>query len=266
MPTPVLVFADDGSLEADRAWLWVTQQAWPGWELEVFSCQPPPIGPPIGALRARPRPWTPPEPRDAATAGFETTRHLLAEDDPRIVLTERDDAGLLVLGQKGRGALKALHLGSTAEYVVQHLPAPVVVAKRASAVRSVLVCTDGTTHAQRATEALLAMPWLPQIDTVRVIGVYHVGIYDDSAEISTAVDATLERLTLAPALTCSPIPILRDDNPAYAILGEAEAMSADLIVLGTRGLSALRLGLLWGSTARAVTKTAISSVLVAHTP
>lgn len=100
MPTPVLVFADDGSLEADRAWLWVTQQAWPGWELEVFSCQPPPIGPPIGALRPRPRPWTPPEPRDAAVAGFETTRHLLAEDDPRIVLTERDDAGLLVLGQK----------------------------------------------------------------------------------------------------------------------------------------------------------------------
>jgi nucleotide-binding universal stress UspA family protein len=192
--------------------------------------------------------------------------HLIAEDDPRIVVTNRDDAGLVVLGQKGRGALKSLHLGSTAEYVVQHLAAPTAIAKKQSRVRSVLVCTDGSGHAERAIDALLSMPWLGQINTMHVIGIYHIGIYDDSAEIRAAVDAAAQRLDDATELTCEPTPVMLDDNPAFAILDEASTMAADVIVLGTRGLNAIKLGLLWGSTARAVIKSAQSTVLVAHVP
>jgi nucleotide-binding universal stress UspA family protein len=157
-------------------------------------------------------------------------------------------------------------LGSTAEYVVQHLGAPTVIAKKPSAVRSVLVCTDGSGHADQAVDALLTMPWLDQIDLLHVIGVSQVDQYDNEAQIGIAVDVTLRRLTDASALACQPTPVTRDDNPAHAILGEAAAMSADLIVLGTRGLSALGLGLLWGSTARAVIKLTESSVLVTHAP
>ena len=37
---PTVLFADDGSLEADRAWLWVTQQAtWARWSVETITCQ-----------------------------------------------------------------------------------------------------------------------------------------------------------------------------------------------------------------------------------
>jgi hypothetical protein len=85
---PTLLFADDGSLEADRAWLWVTQQTWARWSLETITCQPPtcqpPLGgPPVGRERGRPRQWTPSDRRNAPAAlGFDTVHHLLVEGDP----------------------------------------------------------------------------------------------------------------------------------------------------------------------------------------
>ena len=111
---------------------------------------------------------------------------------------------------------------------------------------------------------MLSMPWLGQVDTLRVIGAYYTGMWDDRTEIGAAVDTTIHQLAEAPALACEPAPVLRDDKPSYAILDEAADISADLVVLGTRGLNALRLGLLWGSTARAVIKLTQSSVMVAH--
>jgi nucleotide-binding universal stress UspA family protein len=259
------MLGDDGSPEADRAWLWINLQRWPTWRLDVVHCQPPPPGPPVGEARARPHPWQPPSPREPSpTAGFESVRYLLAESDPRIVLTDPTDASLVVIGRKGHGALKALHLGSTAEYVVQHPSAPVVIAKKPVAVGSVLVCTDGSTHAQRAVDALVTMPWLDHVHTLTVIGLYLTGTYDDRAEIAAAVAATIVRLEDAPGLHCAPASIVRQAKPSVAIPEHSAAMSADLVVLGTRGLSAFERGLLWGSTARTVIKTTESSVLVAH--
>lgn len=49
---PTLVFGDDGSLGADRAWLWITQQHWADWHLDILSCHLPPFGPPIDDDRA----------------------------------------------------------------------------------------------------------------------------------------------------------------------------------------------------------------------
>ncbi len=265
MPDSTLMLGDDGSPEADRAWLWINQQHWPSWRLDVVVCRPLPPGPPVGEDRARLHEWQPPSPREPSpTAGFESVRHLLAESDPRIVLTDPTDASLLVIGRKGHGALKALHLGSTAEYVVQHLSTPVVIAKKPVAVGSVLVCTDGSTHAQRAVETLVAMPWLNQVHTLSVIGMYLTGVYDDRAEIEAAVAGTITRLEGAPGLACTPASILREARPSAAIAEHSAAMAADLVVLGTRGLSTFERGLLWGSTARTVIKTTESSVLVAH--
>jgi nucleotide-binding universal stress UspA family protein len=259
---PTLLFADDGSLEADRAWLWVQQQRWSRWGLEILTCVPPLLGSSAGD-----RPSAASHERVVpATLDHDSVKHLVVEEDPRLALTGRDDVDLVVIGQRGRGALKSLHLGSTAEYVVQHLAAPTLIAKKASTVRSVLVAADGSVHAQRAVDALLSMPWLEQIDALRVIGLCSTGMYDDRTEISAAVDATIQRLSEERALSCDAAPVVLDDSPSRAILDESTAMSADLIVLGTRGKSALQLGLLWGSTARSVIKLAESSVLVAHSP
>jgi nucleotide-binding universal stress UspA family protein len=260
MDTPRLIFGDDGSEHADRAWLWINNQVWTGWQLDVVTCSPPPLGPPIEPGRAAPHPWEPPDPRvPFAEAAFAGHRHLVAEADPRIVLTDPTDAACLVIGARGHGPLKALHLGSVAEYVVHHAPVPVVVVKKSSPVRSVLVATDGSTHAERATAALVSMPWYPRVREVAVVGVYRTGMYDDHATIAAAVDRTADALGGAGP---SPQAVVTEGHPASVILSSADAMRADLVVIGTRGQTGLR-WLLLGSTSGAVLRATSSTVLLA---
>ena len=40
MAEQLLVFGDDGSSGADVAWLWVNEQVWPGWRIEVVAVEP----------------------------------------------------------------------------------------------------------------------------------------------------------------------------------------------------------------------------------
>jgi len=261
---PILVFGDDGSLGADRAWLWINQQRWPGWHLDIVTCHLPPFGPPIDDDRALPHPWSPHDARAASrSAGFTSQEHLVADSDPRIVLTDTDEAALVVIGQKGHGALKALHLGSTAEYVTQHLAAPTVIAKTNTPVRNVLVATDGSDHARAAEDALASMPWLDQIHSLTVTA-SRAG--DVGHDIADAVNSTTARLAALPGLTTTPRTHLHDTKASTAILDDAASLTADLIVLGTRGHSRLKRRVLWGSTARAVIKTTSASVLIAHAP
>lgn len=255
-----LVFGDDGSEHADRAWLWINNQAWPGWDLDIVTCDPPPPGPPPDPSRARPHPWAPERPRRPfAEAGFAAHRHLRAEADPRVVLTDPTDADLVVVGARGHSPLKALHLGSTAEYVVHHAPAPVVVAKRATTVTAVVVATDGSPHAERAAQALASMPWLHQVRQLAVVGVARPGTAEDDPAISAAVDRAVGLLAPAPV---TPTKVVTAGHVANAILTAADTMRADLVVVGTRGLAGLRRALL-GSTANAVLRAAQASVLLA---
>ena len=102
--TRLLAFGDDGSAGADVAWLWINEQRWAGWNLEVLSATLPPIGPPPGEAAAEPRRWTPPQPRPVfADAGFSEVSYLHADADPRYVLATRTRCDLLVVGARGRG-------------------------------------------------------------------------------------------------------------------------------------------------------------------
>lgn len=261
MTGPAVRFGDDGSDHADLAWLWINSQQWPRWRLDVVSCATPPLGPPLPPERSTLHAWEPPAPRQCFTEpGFAEVRHLHADADPRIVLTEPSDASLLVIGAKGDGTLKRLHLGSTAEYVLHYPPAPVVVVKKATTVRSVLVATDGSTHAQRAVATLAGMPWTAQIDELVVLGVSRARPQGKDPAITAAVDHAVD--TLAAADVGKPIAMVTHGHVAQAVLSHADEISADLIVLGTRGLGVLR-GLWVGSTANGVVKTATSSLLLA---
>jgi nucleotide-binding universal stress UspA family protein len=255
-----LVFGDDGSEHADVAWLWINNQTWPGWKLDILTCAPPPPGPPLPPERSAPHPWDPDRPRRPfAEAAFAAHRHLLAEADPRVVLTEPTGADLVVVGARGHSPLKALHLGSTAEYVVNHAPAPVVVAKRATPVHVVVVTTDGSPHAERAAAALAAMPWLQQVRELTVIGVARPHSPTSDPAITAAVDRAAALLATAPV---RPTPIVTTGHVANAILTTADTVRADLIVAGTRGVTGLR-RLLLGSTAGAVLRATRASVLLA---
>lgn len=261
MTGPVVRFGEDGSKHADLAWLWINSQQWPRWRLDVVSCATPPLGLPLPPERTRVHAWEPPAPRPCfSEPGFAEVRHLHAEADPRIVLTEPSDASLLVIGAKGEGTLKRLHLGSTAEYVLRHAPAPVVVVKKATTVRSVLVATDGSAHAQRAVATLAEMPWTAQIEELVVLGVSRTRSHGEDPAIAAAVDHAVD--TLAAADLDKPIAMVTHGHVAQAVLDHADEIGADLIVLGTRGLGVLR-GLWVGSTANGVVRTAASSLLLA---
>lgn len=254
-----IIFGDDGSEHADRAWLWINNQTWPGWVVDVVTCAPPPPGPPVPPDRSAPHPWEPDRPRQAfSEAGFAACRHLFAEADPRVVLTEPTDADLVVVGARGHSPLKALHLGSTAEYVVHHAPVPVVVVKTSTPALAVLVATDGSPHAERAIRAVAAMPWLGRARELAIVGV-SAGAGEQQAVVDAAVRRAADVLRDAPV---RPATVVTRGHVATAILTSADTMKADLIVLGTRGLTGLRRVLL-GSTSNAVLRAARASVFLA---
>ncbi len=262
---PRLVFGDDGSPSADVVWLWINNHSWPGWRISVVTAVPPPFGPPVGPERASAHQWDPPEPR-RPFVGDEATRleNLIAEADPRLVLDSFKDAALVAIGPRGKGILKQLHLGSTAEWLISgHRPlAPVAIIRSARRTRHVLVCVDGSAHARRAVETLVSLPWIS--DTQITI----LGVSDGRSETERGVEEA-ETLLRAGNIgqVHSRLSSAIDQTAAFdvrsSILDTIAEEQPELVALGTRGLSGIRRAVL-GSTASMVIHHAPCSVLVAR--
>jgi nucleotide-binding universal stress UspA family protein len=248
-----IVFGDDGSPAADIAWLFVNSQRWPGWRLEVVAAQMPEIpGTPYPPEERELHAWNPPHPRNVfAEAEFAETVYLTAKADPRLALSRECD--LLVIGPRGPGLLKALHLGSTADWLMLHPPAPLLIARHGKPVRRVLVCADGSPHAEKAISVLASMPWAGQLE------VTVLAVVDHRIDVDTATNSARKQLEAAGAT----VQVRVDSGkPTKAIHDHLAELSPDLVVLGTRGLTGLR-HLRVGSTASAVTRAATCSVLLA---
>ncbi len=257
--TRVLVLGDDGSERADAAWEWVTLQKWPGWAVHVLAAQPshdsghphPPV----------PHPWTPPQPRVAdPRAEIAAVVHLAIAEDPRIALHGYPDTDLLVIGPRGIGRLAALFLGSTAEWLVHHPPAPLVIVRAPREVRRVLLCVDGSGNADRSMEVLLAMPWVARCE-VTILAVAE-GALPDPERVTAAAAERLQPHVADVAQQPVPIdPLAVFVNVRSAILEAIDDLQPDLVVVGTRGLGPLK-RLQLGSTASAISRLAPCSVLL----
>jgi nucleotide-binding universal stress UspA family protein len=250
-----IVFGDDGSAAADVAWLWLNSHSWPGWVVTVVHAELPDLTRlPIDAGLTSLHEWQPRRPRqNFAEACFAEVRHLTALADPRIVLWSCQDAGLVVVGPHGPGLLKAVHLGSTAEWLLVRPPAPLLIVKSARPVRSVLACMDGSPSAWRAVRALAALPWLS------TVSVTVLGAEDGRAEVLAAVPAAAAELRVVAGEVQERIA----GGPATTAIHDVlDRMDVDLVVLGTRGHTGLK-HLLLGSTASHVARAAQCSVLVA---
>jgi nucleotide-binding universal stress UspA family protein len=262
MTTPVIAFGDDGSSHADRAWLWLNNQRWEGWSVDVITAAPSRSDLWSDELPVELVEWTPDAPRQAfAESGLVAVRHLRSSADPRIVLESCTQASLVVVGPKGRHGLRNLFLGSTADHLLRYPPAPLVIATTPRPVLRALVCTDGSPSARHAVETFAQLPLADQADHVAVLGVATVGVgvdHDDRAEVYAGVDQAVELLA---AHQPEAIREQGDGRIAATVLDHAYAMRAQLIVVGTRGVTGLRRVLL-GSTANAIARTAPCSVLV----
>jgi nucleotide-binding universal stress UspA family protein len=242
-----VVLGDDGTSAADLAWLWLNNHRWPGWRLECVTAIEPMFGPEAATALTESSPqW---ERRPFTEAEFTSVRRLQALADPRVLLEERDDADLIVVGAHHH----KLRLGSTTEWLLHHPPAPLAIIRAGVATRDVLFCTDGSRHAQRALEVFVSLPWASDTHvTVAVVDDGHTDV-DAALEQSSAVldpsgiSTSVERLQGRP----------RHALPAY--LGE---QSPHLTVAGTRGLTGWR-RLRLGSTAAAMVHATPGSVLLA---
>lgn len=250
---PTLTFGDDGSPAADVAWLWISEHSWTGWRLAVVTVTDVPIAPPPPE-EARLHHWDPPRPRHSfAETGFSEVEHLTARIDPRLALSAPTD--LLVIGPRGPGILKGVGLGSTAEWLVQHPPSPLVVVRTGAPTRRVLACHDGSAHAHRALSALISLPWAADVELA-------VLTVDDGRTDVEAVSSMIDE-----ALADGPVDAARvvvtDRDPTAAIVREHGARDPDLLVLGTVGLTGWR-RLRLGSTAGAVARSVPGSLLLAR--
>lgn len=255
--TKRLVFGDDHSQAADVAWLWVNSHDWPGWQIEVLTATPG-----DGAQETEVHAWEPRHRRELLRAEAQTPVHherILA--DPASALAALPDRDLLVIGPKGRGFRKTLHLGSTCDALLNNPATPLVIARHGVPTTRVLVCTDGSADSEAAITTLSTMPWLGHVD-VLVVTVPQPGL-----DVPHATDSA--RRTLRTVARSVRTEVLEPDelqvavNPRPMLLHAAARWESDVIVMGTRGLSGMA-AVRAGSIATSLANHAPCSVLMAR--
>ena len=199
-----------------------------------------------------------------------------AEDEIARV-AEEEHAQIVVVGAKPRHGTERV-LGHVAERVVRYAHTSVVVARSAQPIRTVLVTTDFT---EGATPALRFARTLVETTGAEAT-LLHVMQLPAARGLVSALSAlgnpwmpppaqTIERLeslglamleSLAQQHHLQRVEQIEGD-PGSGIMNRAEALGADLIVMGSHGRTGLR-RLVLGSVAEAVIRSSTRSVMVAR--
>jgi nucleotide-binding universal stress UspA family protein len=221
---------------------------WTGWTACTVTVHPEP-----GETAAEVAPLT--------ACGFaeSTTGQLVG--DPRNVLAARNEDALLVVGAVGHARHQVAHIGKVPEHLLHAAREPVVIAREPVPGGPVLVCVDGSAHAGAAVDALAGMPWL------RGSRVIVLAVDGGDRSLAPVARRTGDRLEGSGA--CVEVVVSIPDeldltvNPRWTILEAIDRLRPDLVVMGTRGVSAVER--LWvGSVASAVVRRSTCSVLVAR--
>jgi len=188
----------------------------------------------------------------------------------------RQKADLIVMGSRGLTDVRAFLLGSVSRKVVMHADCPVLlIKKRVPVLRRVVVAVDGSKDAWAGVEQLLQMP-LPEVAQVTVVSVVPP-LPIDSSEQPLTLSGFLEQLRtplLKKAQSVAKEAAERIEkagfevktavvhgHPSHEIVKVAEAERADLVVVGSRGLTG-NTRFLTGSVSDGVIKYAPCAVLV----
>jgi nucleotide-binding universal stress UspA family protein len=220
------------------------------------------------------------EARALLASRFRTADTHVAQGDPRDVIVrvaEEWPAELVVLGARGLGAVAGALLGSVSIGVARHVPCSVAVVKGASArLRGALVAIDGSQHAEEAAAFLARLPLDPAF-AVRLLGVVErphqpattprlaAGLVTQAIEdIVNEKRAVLEQALQRSAGAFTRVKRVDQHivvgRPAHEIV-EAGRSDSDLLVVGARGLGALK-RIILGSVSEDVLRHADRPVLI----
>lgn len=247
--TALIVVGDDGSEMSERVWQWLSAQVWPGWRVEVMTADESEV---VWGEASRATEWSPPWVRAMRVDGVGQVRYLRFAGDPRLMLAERSDADLIVVGRNRRAGQTRLTVGGTSEWLLHHPPAPLVIVGTFDPVESVTVCADGSDHSRSAIDAFASWPLATGAE------VTVLAVDDGRSDAEASAEAGVAALAGRVASVAS---VVVKDIPTPAILRHIDSTRPDLVVLGTKGLTGwerLRLG----STAGAVVRAALCNALV----
>jgi len=193
----------------------------------------------------------------------------------RALVAAGEDAALLVVGARGRGGFTGLLLGSVSQKVLHHAPCPVAVIRVGSEPSAapgdgrIVVGVDGSPNADAALRWAIeeARRRRAHVDVVLawhlpfVAGSPYVHIDLGEAALEEAARETLDRAIGRAHLTDEDHVSTMSALAGAAPLLLETAKGADLIVVGSRGLSAAKAALL-GSVSHQVTLHATCPVVV----
>jgi len=220
--------------------------------------------------------------RKVEGAGLKAETHLVQAAPPSegiVDAAQSSGADLIVLGTRGLTGLKHVLIGSVAERTVRLAHCPVLTVHAAEAGKKphtgrfgkIFVAVDFSAHSEAALDLAIAVAKAHG----GALNVIHA--YDLPASVTTAYAVPLpqsvwegvqaaaakrveEALARATAAGVRAVPHLVMGPAADAIVSTAEAQGAELIVLGTRGLTGVKHVIL-GSVAERVLRTAPCPVL-----
>jgi nucleotide-binding universal stress UspA family protein len=187
---------------------------------------------------------------------------------------------LVVIGTHGRRGLRHLLLGSVAEQVIRTAPVPVLtvpphlIGAETITPRRMLVATDFSPCARRA--GTIAADWARRFGaSCHLVHVVEPVVYPEFYAVDALPESQNSRVrdraeqalvdeaaAVFSGVECTPEVI--EGRPGTTLAERAAAAGCDLIVLGTRGLSALK-HLLLGSVAGEVIRHAEVPVLTVRT-
>jgi nucleotide-binding universal stress UspA family protein len=173
--------------------------------------------------------------------------------------SEKWRADLVVAGCRGRGRIESLMLGSVSAELVERSRASVLVV-RGSSVERMLVAVDGSAVSREVGPFVCATGAFDRVPALVISVSRDASPWPPSLDLLAAQAATRATAQLA---RCG-VPAEREvlvGEPAATILEKATETHADVVAIGSRGISGLR-RLLLGSVARNVTFSAPCSVLV----
>lgn len=190
------------------------------------------------------------------------------------------DADLIVMGARGIKGVQSLLVGSVTKSVAVHSPKPVLVVKPAAPLKSesmkILFTTDGSDYSLATGELLSSLPFpgnaeltilhvispaFSDIPEKFLVGIDKEVVADTKTREQKESESIIEqagkqlrkRFKNTQALS-------KTGDPSTEIITTAEAMEADLIVVGSRGLRGVK-GIL-GSVSRNVLAHSKCSVLI----